>query len=125
MCSKPKNKAMQLGHRSRCPNVDFGNGLLLVIADAAAQIADPGCQANLRDRRLVSTWPWKHVAVPYALNGNVDDAKTARAEASPFVSGVRFGVSSDRFPPKAPLRDGTQAFEFYHSSTARPTRACR
>jgi hypothetical protein len=41
---------------------------------------------------------YTNLAVPYALNGNVDDAKTARAEASPFVSGVRFGVSSDRFP---------------------------
>ena len=49
---------------------------------------------------------YTNLAVPYALNGNVDDAKTARAEASPFVSGVRFGVSSDRYPPN---RDGRGA----------------
>jgi hypothetical protein len=34
---------------------------LLVISDAAAQIADPGHQAHLSDRRLISAWPRKHV----------------------------------------------------------------
>ena len=34
---------------------------LLVISDAAAQIADPGHEAHLRNRRLVSARPWKHV----------------------------------------------------------------
>src|SRR5580658_9488462 len=34
---------------------------LLVISDAAAQIADPGHQTHLRNRRLVSARPWKHV----------------------------------------------------------------
>src|ERR1700722_13074999 len=36
--------------------------LLLVIADAAAHVADPGYQANFRNRRLISAWPRKHVA---------------------------------------------------------------
>ena len=44
-----------------CPIVVFENRLL-VIADAAAQITYPGCEAHLRNRRLVSAWPWKHVA---------------------------------------------------------------
>ena len=34
---------------------------LLVIPDAATQVADPGHQAHLRNRRLVSAGPWKHV----------------------------------------------------------------
>jgi hypothetical protein len=50
------------GTAAGCPIVDLGNGLLLVIADAATQIADPGCEAHLRNRRLVSAWPRKHVA---------------------------------------------------------------
>ena len=52
----------RMGHRSRCPIVDLGNGLLLVIADAAADIADLGYEAHLRNRRLVGTWPRKHIA---------------------------------------------------------------
>jgi hypothetical protein len=35
---------------------------LLVIADAATQITDSGCEAHLRHRRLVGTRPYKHVA---------------------------------------------------------------
>src|SRR5277367_2658136 len=44
------------------PNVDLGNGLLLVVAAAAAQITCPGYDAHLWNRRLISTRPWKHVA---------------------------------------------------------------
>ena len=35
---------------------------VVVIADAAAQIADPCCEAHLRHRRFVGTRPYKHVA---------------------------------------------------------------
>ena len=42
-------------------NLTSGSALL-VISDAAAQIADPGREAHLRNRRLVSAWPRKHVA---------------------------------------------------------------
>jgi hypothetical protein len=33
-----------------------------VIADAAAQVVDPGYEAHLRNRLRVGSWPWKHVA---------------------------------------------------------------
>src|SRR6266851_10485355 len=35
---------------------------LFVVADAAAQIADLGDEANLLDGRGVRAWAWKHVA---------------------------------------------------------------
>jgi len=35
---------------------------LLVVADAAAQIADFGDESHLRNRRFVGTGPWPHVA---------------------------------------------------------------
>src|ERR1700722_2821495 len=35
---------------------------LLVISDAAAQIANSGCEGHLRSRRLVNAWPWNHIA---------------------------------------------------------------
>jgi hypothetical protein len=51
------------GCRPPAPHVSLSGGsALLVVADAAAQIADPGHQAHLRDWRLISAWPRKHVA---------------------------------------------------------------
>ena len=38
------------------------SSLLLVIADTAAQVVDPGYEGHLRNRLRVGSWPWKHVA---------------------------------------------------------------
>src|SRR6516164_1776070 len=49
---------------SRIPGLlcSFTSSLLLVIADAAAQVVDPGYETHLRNRLRVGSWPWKHVA---------------------------------------------------------------
>ena len=51
------------GRRNSAPLKMIGswNGLF-VIADATAQIANPGYEAHLRHRLWVGTRPWKHVA---------------------------------------------------------------
>src|ERR1700731_39435 len=46
----------------RRSHLEAKSGRLFVIADAAAQIADPCCEAHLRHRRFVGTRPYKHVA---------------------------------------------------------------
>jgi len=51
-----------MGHRNRCPIVDLGNGLLLVIADAAADVPDVRYEAHLGNRRLVGTRLGPHIA---------------------------------------------------------------
>src|ERR1700747_390359 len=52
---------MRLRHSCRAGRSWVWNGLL-VIADAAAQIAHLSDEAHLRNRRLVCAGPWKHVA---------------------------------------------------------------
>ena len=50
-----------MGHRSKCPNVDLGNGLLLVIADSAKNIAGAFDEAHFRNRCFVRTRLFSHI----------------------------------------------------------------
>src|SRR5579872_5813072 len=60
ICAQRMTEVPQSGHRPRCPIVRFRKRLL-VIADAAAQIANPSRKAHLLNRRLISARPWKHI----------------------------------------------------------------
>jgi hypothetical protein len=47
----------QTGRGRGCPIIHLGDGLLLVTADSAANVADPGNKTYLCNRRLICAWP--------------------------------------------------------------------
>jgi class 3 adenylate cyclase len=60
MAARLAEQARDAGRRS--PHLTLSGGsVLLVVADAAAQIADPGHQAHLRNWSLVRARFWKNV----------------------------------------------------------------